>query len=365
MSTGVEEYVSLIDIRDSYELTRVLDRKLPETSVYDVGFMPIKSFRGRRVELRVRETNGAGLAGFKAENTNAPIVKQGGVLQQIYMDLVTIAEEDTISAEQYMALASKDDGVRAGAARTMVEKAENLKRRNINRTRWMAWKAVQDALTIVYPSGVAIAVDWDLDGSDWNSHFTGSHLPTASVEWDHITDEEYDADIITDVYNWSKLIADDLGTDEGDAILHMNSTTWRYVRRNKYLLKESSPSYSQPRSAPLTLAEVASVLDVAEVKIVNAYYLDDTALRTKYKFLEDGKVLLTAPYTVEGTPIAEMYDGLVATIDGEDIKVANNPGMAAEMYTNKVTISKNVRVQTARMPILNYPAAFIFGTVAS
>jgi len=60
-----------------------------------------------------------------------------------------------------------------------------------------------------------------------------------------------------------------------------------------------------------------------------------------------------------------MLDGPVARVQGEKIVVSNNPGMRAEMYISKEQVAENVRVQTARLPVINYPAAFLTATVGS
>lgn len=360
-----EEYIHPVDVKKAYVLKRILDRKVVETDYYDVPFMPLRPFIGRKVLLTVMEANGAGLAAFKADNSNTPIIEGGGVVQEMYIELVTISEKDVFNATDLIALESPDDYVARVAARTLIDKAKNLKLRNINRSRWMAWQAVKDQLTITYPNATSINVDWDFDGSSTNSYFTGSHLPTAAVNWDAKTADEYTTDIIEDVYAWTKLIADDLGINASECILHLNSTTWRYVRRNKHLLEQSNPTYSE-RKAPLKAGDVADILDIAGIKIMNPYYLEDDGLRTKHYLLPDGHVLITGPYEIRGVPIAELYDGLVALVDGNnEVRVARNPGMQAEIYINAEQAAKNVRVTTGRMPIINYPAAFVYAKVVS
>jgi len=369
MATTVGQGLHPSDVRKLHVLTRIVDRKIPETSVYDVGFMPIKSFNGRKVKLTVKEVQGAGLAAFKADNGNTPIVSGQGEVQELYTELLTIGEKVVLNATDMINLASPDNAVAAGAMQTVVDQAATLRRRNINRTRWMAWQAAKDALTITYPSGATIAISNDFAGAAQNDYFSGSHLPTAGTAW-NATDanDRYSTDVITDVYNWTKLIADDLGTDQAQCIMHINSDTWRILRRNKYILEElgASPGGSDvDRRRPAKLEEVADVLDIAEVKVESGFYLSADMTRTKNYFLTAGQVLFTSPYKVNGQPIAEMYDGLVATVRNGKINVATNPGMQAEIYVSAEQVAENVRVQTARMPVINYPAAFVYATVWS
>lgn len=368
MSTVVEEYLHPSDVRKMHVLTRTIDRKLPESDLYDVLFMPLRSFNGRKVKLAIKEVAGAGLAAFKADNANTPIITGQGDLQEQYIELVTIAEKAVLNASDLIALNSPDNAVAANAARTMVDLGVTLRRRNINRTKWMAWQAVKDALTITYPSGAAITISNDLAGAAQNSFFGATHLPTVSQDWDHQdANLRYDTDVITDVYNWTKRIGDDLGTAPSECILHLNGETWRILRRNKWLLEEVGVGAGSDvdRRRPVNLAEAADVLDVAEIKIVNGYYLEEDGTRTKNYYLDDGQLLVTAPYVVQGTPIAEMYDGLVARVQGGQIVVANNPGMIAEVYLSEEQVAENMRVQTARMPVINYAAAFLYTVVYS
>ena len=363
--TDSDAYLHPSDIRKSHVLTRVLERKVPETDIYDVAFMPIKPYQGRRVKVRVRIGRGAGLAAFKADNASTPVVELEGDIQEIYMELVTIAEKSVINATDMIHLKSVDEEVAREAAKNIVDLGANLRLRNVNRTRWMAWQAAAGSLPVTFPNGTTITIDWDFGGAGMNSFFTGSHLPVAAVDWDTLADGVYTTDVITDVYTWTKLIGDDLGCDPSDCTLHINGETWRYLRRNKHLLLESNPVMSQPRSAPLSLTEVASILDVKAVKVLNPFYLEEDATMSKTKLLPDYKVLITGPYSWLGTPIAEMYDGLVARVEGESIVVDRNPGAKAELYISKEQVAENIRVQTARMPIVNYPAGFVMATVGS
>jgi hypothetical protein len=365
-TTTPDEYIHPIDVRKSHVLTKILERKLPETNVYDVSFMPIHPFSGRKVKLQVRIGRGSGLAPFKADNASTPILEFEGDLQELYMELVTIAEEVVLNASDLLALDSPDESVARLASRDILDKGSTLRLRNVNRTRWMAWQASQGTLPIVYPNGTVITIDWDFAGKKQNNFFSATHLQTAAVNWNHQDENEvYDADIITDVYNWTKIIGDDLGCSPNEVTLHMNSTTWRYIRRNKYLLKESNPAYPVPRTAPLKLEEVVSILDVKAIKIMNPFYLTEDTTQTKTPLLEDHKILFTGPYTWQGEPISEMYDGPVVRVEGERIVVERNPGMKAEIYIDKHRIAEFLRVQTARMPIINFPAAFLWATVVS
>jgi hypothetical protein len=366
MTMAVDEYLHPIDIKDSHVLTRVLTEKRPESKIYDVPFAPLYAFRGRKVKVVLRKHFGAGLAPFKADNANTPIVTGAGEIQEQYMELVTIAEKEVLNATDLIALESQDDRIAKLAAETVLDKALRLQLRNSNRTRWMAWQAAKDDLSIAY-GDVTIGIDFDLDGDGMNEgRFSASHLPTYAAlsddgyAWNHTTSGTYDADIIEGVYYCAKLIADDLGIDETEVAMHVNSTTWRIIKKNNGIRDELSAT--NPRITTPKREEVVEILELADVRIRNDHYWDTTA--TKQKFLPDGYALFTpASYQYNGVPIMEMYDGLVARVMNGQIVVERNPGLIAEMYVNEEQVAQNVRVQTARMPVMNWASAFVYAQV--
>lgn len=351
MTTNLDEYLHPRDIRDSHVLTRIIEKRAKESEVYDAPFCPLYPTMQRKVKVKVREFDPAGLAAFKADNANTPIVGGTTEVRDIYMELVVLAEKHALKATDLIALESPDPAVAEGAARDILELGRQLRVRNVQRTIWMAWKAAQDALTITYPDGVSITLDYDLDATGDNSDFTASHKPTASVAWSNIA-----ADIIEDVYTWAQYIETDLGVDQAECILHVNSADWRYMKKNTGLKNELS-TY-QPRIITPTPTEVSEILGISQVVLYNKFWKDTDG--TKYKFLPDGSALLTSPYVVDGVPIMEMYDGPVVRVVGNDLVVARNPGALSEIYINAEQVSKNMRVQTARIPVMNRPAAFVW-----
>jgi len=362
MST-FEQYLHPSDIKDTHVLTRVLNEKRPESSIYDVPFAPLYPFNGRKVKLAVKMHTGSGLAPFKADNAGTPIMPAEGAIQEVYLELALIAEKDTLDASTLIDLASLDDRIAMLAAEDVLAKTMVLQQRNVNRTRWMAWQAVKDALTIDY-GGVAIDVDFDLDGDGRNAdRFSASHLPDivagdfGAVAWDHTTAGAYDADILEDVYSAASLIATDLGIDETEVTMLVNSATWRIMKKNAALKAELSTQ--NPRIITPTREETISILDISGIEIRNDFYFTEAGVRTQ--FLPDGYALfMPQGYAYNGTPIIEMYDGLVAVVRGGDIVVERNPGMVAEIYTFEEQIAKNVRVQTSRMPVVNHPAGIVY-----
>jgi len=343
------------DIKNAHVLSRLVERRAKEDERYDVDFAPIVQTSKRKVKLMVRHVDGSGLAAFKADDALTPVVPRGGDLTELYFEIPLIAEKHPLTATDLLDLESPDERIARGAAESIVELGKQLRIRNMNRTKWMAWQAVQDTLSIQYPDGTTIAIDFDLNGDNQNSYFSSSHLVTAGTLWSNVA-----ADIIENAYTWTKLIADDAGVEQTECIMHMNSTTWRYVKKNTGIKAELS-AYN-PRVITPRVNEVVEILEVAQIKIYNGYYTgtDDT----KNKYLPDGKVLITGPYTINGEPLMEVMDGPVVRVVGNDLVVAANPGALSEIYINEEQITKNIRVQTARLPVINYPNAIVWATVA-
>jgi hypothetical protein len=342
------------DIRDAHVLTKIIERRAKESELWDIEFAPILGFRDRKVRMMVRHVDGSGLASFKADDASTPVVKRGGDITELFFEIPLIAEKHPLTSSDLIDLESLDDRVAHRAANNIVALGRQLRIRNMNRSKWMVWQAVQDNLVIQYPDGAQIAVDYDLDGDNQNAYFSGSHLVTAATPWSNAS-----ADIVEDVWTWTKLIADDAGVEQTECIMHLNSTTWKYLKQNTGIRAELS-AY-QPRIITPRQTEVVEILEIAQIKVYNGYYTDQND--AKHKYLPDGKVLITGPYTINGENIVEVKDGLVARVVGEDIVVAPNPGALSEIYINKEQISKNIRVQTARLPILNYPNAIVWASV--
>lgn len=351
-----DEYLHPSDIKRSHVLTRLIEKKVEEPAIYDVPFAPIFATMQRKVKITTREFDPAGLAQFHADNANTPIVKGGGTIEDRYLELAAISEKHVLSASDLIALESPDLSVAEGAARDIVKLGAQLRQRNIQRTKWMAWMAARDALTITYPDGGAITVDYDLDGDGDNADFSGSHLPTAAAGWNLAA-----TDILEDVYTWTKLIEDDLGVDSGECTMHLNKATWRYLKKNTGIKAELSAD--NPRIITPKMPEIVEILEIAQIKIVNDFYKLEADSTTKYRYVPDGYVLFTAPYVVNGVPIMEMYDGPVVQVKGDDLVVARNPGAQVDIYISKEQKAKNIRVSTARFPVMNYPAAFVYANV--
>jgi len=353
----IDAYLSPVDIKNAHLLTRAVERMIVEDTLYNVPFAPLTPTRSRRIKLRVRHVDGAGLASFRADNADTPIVSTSGDLTELYMELFLISEKDVLKESDLVQLRSADELVARTAAEELLKKATNLRRRNINRTRWMAWQAAFNNLTVTYPDGATIAVDYDLGGATYNTWFSSTHLPTAAVTWATAS-----TDVIEDVYTWSKLIADDLGVDQSEVIMYCRTAVWRYLQKNTGIKGELSAT--SPRVITPKRAEVVEILGIGEIRITNDFYVTSSSgTDTRNYFLDTGHVLFTGPDRVNGAPLMEMKDGPVARVVNGAIVVAENPGALAETYINVERVQENVRVSTARLPQMNFPAGFVYADI--
>lgn len=355
----IDAYLSPVDIKNAHLLTRSVERMVDEGTLYNVPFAPLTPTRSRRIKLRIRHVDGAGLASFRADNADTPIVSSAGDLTELFMELFLISEKDVLKESDLINLQSSDEMVARSAAEDLLNKAVFLRKRNINRSRWMAWQAAFDNLTITYPDGATIAIDYDLAGAAYNTWFSSTHKPTTSIAWSTIAT----ADIIEDVYTWSKLIADDLGVDQSEVIMYCRTAVWRYMQKNAGVKGELSTT--SPRVITPKKAEVVEILGIGEVRINNDFYVTSAAsLDTRNYFLDAGHVLFTGPDRVNGTPLMELKDGPVARVVNGQIVVAENPGALAETYINVERVQENVRVSTARLPQMNFPAGFVYADIS-
>ena len=101
---------------------------------------------------------------------------------------------------------------------------------------------------------------------------------------------------------------------------------------------------------------------IGEIRINNEFYVGANS-ETKNYYLGESNMLLTAPDTVNGTPIMEVKDGPVVRYANGQLVVGSNPGALSEVYINAEQKTENIRVSTARLPQMNFPAGFVYATV--
>lgn len=335
-------------IEEAYVLTGIIRKgAAQETATLAEQLAPLDPVFTRKVKVKLRDTDPAGLGQFKAINAATPIRTGGGEIETHYIELVDLEEKEVISAADLRDLYSADKQNQQWAVRGIVDMTKELARRNRNLTNWMRWQMFKDALTITYADGGAITLDFDMDNTDGRLYAT--HLPdvSGSAPW-----STAGSDVIGTVRGWTDTIGRDCGIDANTLV--MNKTTWRYLQQNSALAAYLSESYGPVKwLSSRTVAQIVWDLDPdnkedGRIVIENGYYENEAG--TRYYWLPDGYVLLTSPAVVDGSPIAKVFDGPVVTVSGNDLVVGNNPGLVADMYTNAEQKTKNVRVATSRMP---------------
>lgn len=326
------------DIRDRHILTKLITKQLHEDSSIGAKIAPLEQTNSRHVKVAIRTWTPAGLGQFKAINANTPIRRGGGDVEQQYTQLVDLEEMEVLDADDLINLASPDDRVAKAAARDVVEIGKELAIRNRNLTRWMRWQAFKDELSITFNDGTATAIDYDLDNSDGG--MSESHIVSASTDWDTAGS----ASPITDVRNWEDILSTDAEVD--GAFLHVNKKTFRTMQQI-----DEIEGYLLDHYGPLKIPNAAAMKEIFDLTggiiVENGYYVDTSG--TRHYYIPEGYALMTTPYTVDGESIAQVYDGPAVMVRGDDLVVANNPGLQVEVFVDKKSKNQFIRLSTARM----------------
>lgn len=318
---------------------------------------PLTSVPTRNVKVHVNELKPFGTGQFRAPDATPPLFKPAVALSEIELELVLIDEMERISEEDWMKLNSSDENYRASAGASLVDRGRILRLRNQRATEKLRWQAFSGQATVTYPTGDKLLIDYGLP--------TG-HKPTASVLWSDATN----ADPATDVQAWSELIAADSGF-YGNKV-HMNFKTFNYLVHSAKIM--SAINIYVPSANPILRPRREDILnlfgsfstDIDVIVYNNGYREEGTAgigVGSITKYLPDGYVLMTTDYTLDGTPIADMPDGLVQVRTGYN-QTALRQGEQAEVLVEGIPGNHLLRYASARIPRLLVPEAFVWAKVA-
>jgi Phage major capsid protein E len=341
------------DLRKSDVLTRVIRKRFigGEDGVYDISALaPITQTDQFRVRIGIAEVDMSGIGQFRAVNALTPLrpKREWNLGRVAEVELALLSEKTVVREDVYLRLGSSDNSLAQQAARDILNDGLHLAKRNTNLTRWMAWQGVQDNLVIGYPGG-AIKIDFDLDNTDGD--MSGSHLPAAPTPlW-----SDPNALVLDNLEVWMQLIVDDLGALPTDA--WMSTEIYRALQRNMQLMVEYGGTIESRRRVPNTQA-LAELLGLQEIHVYDSVYrLDNGGV---VRFLPENRLILHARQ-VDGVNTVEVLDGPTARYDGDqqDVIVTNNPGMVAEMWTTPDPPQRNMRVTTARLPIVTREALVV------
>ena len=354
------------DVWDQALLTTVIQRppagRAPGAAEDDPDLLgeriaPMRPLAGRMARVRVAELKPFGKGQFRAPDATPALFKPAVSWSEQLIELALLDEMERISEEDWLKLSSNDENISRSAGVSLVDRGRILRLRNQRATEWMRWQAFQGLLTITYPTGSSLVIDYGLPAG---------HKPTASTLWSDTTN----ADPVADIQAWSELIAADSGFY--GTVAHMNSKTYDYLIRNvkiKNMMNfyaTGAPSIMRPRREDLLNLFTSFAANV-RIEIYDNGYRDVGA--TTYgvgsitKYLPDGKVLLTTEYRVDGTPIADTLDGQVTVSAGYNA-VDIRQGEQAEVMLDHISKTHFLRYASARIPRLLVPEAFVWATVA-
>lgn len=345
------------DLFDQATLTDLVSR--PLTTQFEdqprLGDLiaPLKDVPTFEVKLRVRETLAFGKGQFRAPDATPALFKAAPTFREEIMQLVLLDEMERLSERDYINLNSPDETVRQAAGVSIVERGQILALRNERLTEWMRWKAFLGNLTVEYPSGQQVYIDYGIPAAN---------KVTASPLWSTVAS----ADPIANIKAWADQIASLTGYY--GLRLHMSSDTWDLLVQNaaiRALLTNTDRSILVP-----TRNDILSLLrDGTEIVLYDNGYRDVSAGVNRglpgslTRFLPYGKVLMTTEYNVDGMNIADTLNGPVTISTGYNT-TSILQGPQSEVVLDHISKNYFYRVASARVPRLNFPECFVVATVA-
>jgi hypothetical protein len=217
----------------------------------------------------------------------------------------------------------------------------------------MRWQAFRGSLTITYPTGSTLVIDYG---------FPSGHTPTPATLWTDTTN----SDPVADLEAWQTKIADDSG--HVGTVIHLTSSTAKLILKNQKL----KTYYNVPTGQPFkpTLQDVANLLaegtrfviyDAGFRPMASAASQADSA-HTRY--LPNPNVLVTSEYSVEGERIADVANGQVEISSGYNT-TSINQGPQSEVILDHMTKNRYLRQASARIVRINHPECFLWATVTA
>jgi len=353
--------MALLDLFDQIAVTTVVRRNIEIEANRDdggedrgfigAGIAPLVPVQSRVTRIAVADVLPFGLGQFKAPDATPPLFKAKPKLEEKVIELVLLEEMERITGEEWIKLNSVDPLIARGAMLSLVDRLRIMTQRNDVLTEWMRWQAFKGVLTVTYPEGYAITVDYGL---------AGSHMPAAATAWTDLVN----ADPLQDLFAWSQIGSDDAGQYYRN--VYLNTTTWRLVVYNE---KVKSYLSALGRSIMLpTRTDIQALMREGTGNFVvnDGGYLPEGATQRKLtKFLPDNRLLMTTDNVLSGQRIADVADGQVLVGGGTGTAPDIRQGFQVEIIANP--FSKNVfrRVATARIPRIYMPDAFAYASVGA
>ncbi len=356
--------LTTFDIWDQALLTDVITRPSPSslgvgdpTDLLGDKLAPMNPIPSRVAKVRVQQLRPFGKGQFRAPDATPALFKPpGDTYTEEIIELALLDEMERIMEEDWIKLNSNDENISRSVGRSIVDRGKILQLRNERLTEWMRWQAFQGELTVTYPTGSSLYINYGLP--------TG-HKPTTGTLWTDTTN----SDPIADISTWSNLLADDSGF-YGKHV-HMTSKTYNLLINNTKIKNminfyaSGANSVQRPRREDLLNLFTSFAQDI-DITVYDNGYRDVGA--TGYgrssvtRYIPDYKVLLTTDYTLDGVRIADTLDGQVTVSAGYN-EVAIRQGFQAEVMLDHISKTHFLRAASARIPRLIIPEAFLWATV--
>lgn len=344
------------NVFDSAALTNVINHPLETAQENEptVGesLAPLVDVQSREVKVNVRDVHAFGKGQLRAPGASPPLYEPSLSLREEVIELAILSEQHRIKDEDYLALQSSDENYRKKAGLSIVERGNILAIRNRRLTEALRWDAFSGSAVLTYPNGSQIEIDYG---------FPAGHKPVAGTLWS----DRANSDPIANLKAWQKLPAVALG--HYGTKIHMSSDTWEMILENDKLAEYLTGS-DRPLLIPRKEDVLALLRDGTEIVITDAGYRDEgvgtaRGVNTLTPYLPAGKVLITTPYSIEGERIADTPNGQVLVSNSYN-SVAVRQGPQAEVILEHQSKTHFIRYESARIPRINHPGAFVFATVA-
>jgi hypothetical protein len=354
--------VALFDIFDQSTLTDIVNKPLT-TNREDMAFLgdriaPIKPIQSRTATMNVADVVAFGLGQFKAPDAVPALYSPQTTWEERIIELALLEEMHRISGEDWLRLNSSDPNVSRVAGMSLVDRGRVLQKRNERLTEWMRWQAFRGSLTITYPTGSQLYIDYGL---------TAAQKPTAGVLWSTVAT----ADPVVDIQTWSELLAS-LSGHYGTQI-HMTSKVWDYLIRNTNIKNminfyaSGAPGILRPTRALIDQLFTSYATGVTITIYDNGYRAEGVTSSgwpgSITKYLPDTHILMTTDYSVDGDPIADTLDGQVL-VSSDYNSVAIRQGAQSEVMLDHLSKNHFLRQASARIPRLRHPECFLWAKVA-
>jgi hypothetical protein len=340
------------DIFDSAALTGVINRSL-ETAVEQertVGeqIAPLVDVQAREVKVSVRDVHAFGKGQYRAPGATPPLYEPKAELREEVIELAILSEMHRIKDEDYLALKSSDENYQRKAGLSIADRGNILAIRNRRLTEALRWDAFSGQATITYPNGSSVEVNYNVPQEE------------ASVDW---TDTE-NSDPIADIKRWQLRTASAIG--HYGLRIHLSSEVWELILQNENVVGKLTGN-DRPLYIPRESDVLALLRDGTQFVITDAGFRDEgvgveRGVNTVTPYLPKDKVLVTTNYQIEGERIADMPNGQVLVSTGYN-QVGIRQGPAAEVILEHQSKTHFLRYESARIPRIHHPEAFVYATV--